>query len=186
VKPAESTLSGLLADESHAREFGWFLRDFQHPFLPVRKDPGQVSSGPGGAHALNWSIQLQRGVVTHHYQVTPRRLTTHATPTIEYLSSACAPRRSSSRSPSRARRTIVCRGSCSTHKAVSCGAIRTRRSRPTTGMRRCRERIELKRAFNYARDARGRAWLWIRRRKTTGRGEGASGLRFDVIRRGRG
>jgi hypothetical protein len=49
-----------------------------------------------------------------------------------------------------------------------------------------RDGIELKRAFNYARDARGRALLWIGRRKTTGRGEGTSGLRFDVIRRGRG
>jgi hypothetical protein len=48
-----------------------------------------------------------------------------------------------------------------------------------------RDGIELKRAFNYARDARGRALLWIGRSKTTGRGEGSSGLRFDVIRRGR-
>jgi len=46
-----------------------------------------------------------------------------------------------------------------------------------------RDGIELKRNFNYARDAQGRALLWIGRRKTTGRGEGASGLRFDVIRR---
>jgi len=49
-----------------------------------------------------------------------------------------------------------------------------------------RDGIELTRAFNYARDAQGRALLWIGRRKKTGRGEGASGLRFDVIRRGRG
>jgi hypothetical protein len=48
-----------------------------------------------------------------------------------------------------------------------------------------RDGIELTRAFNYARDASGRGLLWIGRRKTTGRGEGASGLRFDVIRRGR-
>ena len=41
------------------------------------------------------------------------------------------------------------------------------------------------RAFNYARDAQGNGLLWIGRRKTAGRGEGASGLRFDVIRRGR-
>lgn len=35
------------------------------PFLPVKK---------AGATPFNWSIQLQRGVVTHHYQVTPSRL----------------------------------------------------------------------------------------------------------------
>ena len=45
-----------------------------------------------------------------------------------------------------------------------------------------REGIELKRAFNYARDASGRALLWIGRSKTTGRGEGASGLKFDVVK----
>jgi hypothetical protein len=48
-----------------------------------------------------------------------------------------------------------------------------------------RDGIELKRAFNYARDAQGRAVLWIGRNKTTDRGEGSSELRFDVIRRGR-
>ena len=47
-----------------------------------------------------------------------------------------------------------------------------------------RDGIELKRSFNYARDASGRALLWIGRSKTTGRGEGHSGLKFDVIRRG--
>jgi hypothetical protein len=47
-----------------------------------------------------------------------------------------------------------------------------------------RDGIELKRAFNYARDAQGRGVLWIGRSKVTGRGEGASGLRFDVIERG--
>jgi hypothetical protein len=46
-----------------------------------------------------------------------------------------------------------------------------------------REGIELKRAFNYARDASGRALLWIGRSKTSGRGEGASGLSFDRVRR---
>lgn len=47
-----------------------------------------------------------------------------------------------------------------------------------------RDGIRLKRAFNYARDAAGRALLWIGRSKTTGRGEGASGLKFDVVTRG--
>ncbi len=44
-----------------------------------------------------------------------------------------------------------------------------------------RDGIELRRGFNYARDASGRAMLWIGRSKKTGRGEGASGLRFDVV-----
>ena len=48
-----------------------------------------------------------------------------------------------------------------------------------------RDGIELKRAFNYARDADGRALLWIGRSKTTGRGEGASGLKFDAVSRGK-
>ena len=47
-----------------------------------------------------------------------------------------------------------------------------------------RDGVELKRCFNYARDAQGGARLWIGRSKTTGRGEGASGLRFDVVARG--
>jgi hypothetical protein len=47
-----------------------------------------------------------------------------------------------------------------------------------------RDGIELTRAFNYARDAQGRALLWIGRSKTTGRGEGHSGLKFDVVGRG--
>ena len=36
-----------------------------------------------------------------------------------------------------------------------------------------RDGIELKRAFNYARDAQGRALLWIGRSKTTERGKPA-------------
>ena len=35
-----------------------------------------------------------------------------------------------------------------------------------------------------ARSSDGRSWLWIGRSKKTGRGEGASGLRFDVVKRG--
>lgn len=48
-----------------------------------------------------------------------------------------------------------------------------------------RDGIELKRSFNHARDAHGRALLWIARSKVTGRGEGASGLKFDVVSRGK-
>ncbi|WP_139149230.1 hypothetical protein [Nitrosospira sp. Nsp13] len=48
-----------------------------------------------------------------------------------------------------------------------------------------RDGIELKRSFNYARDAQGRGLLWIGRSKVTGCGEGSSGLKFDVVSRGK-
>ena len=38
----------------------------------------------------------------------------------------------------------------------------------------------LKRKFQYARSSDGRSWLWIGRSKLAGRGEAASGLRYDV------
>jgi hypothetical protein len=38
----------------------------------------------------------------------------------------------------------------------------------------------LKRKFQYARSSDGRSWLWIGRSKLAGRGEAASGLRFDI------
>ena len=46
-----------------------------------------------------------------------------------------------------------------------------------------RDGVVVQRAFNYARDANGRGLLWIGRSKKTGRGEGASGLRFDGVKR---
>jgi hypothetical protein len=46
-----------------------------------------------------------------------------------------------------------------------------------------REGVVVERAFQYARWFDGRALLWVGRRKTTGRGEGASGLRFDTLGR---
>lgn len=39
----------------------------------------------------------------------------------------------------------------------------------------------VKRNFQYARSSDGRAWLWIGRSKSTGRGESNSGLRFDSV-----
>ena len=39
----------------------------------------------------------------------------------------------------------------------------------------------VKRNFQYARSSDGRAWMWIGRSKTTGRGESNSGLRFDAV-----
>lgn len=44
-----------------------------------------------------------------------------------------------------------------------------------------REGIEVKRQFQYARDARGRAFLWLGRSKKVARGESSSGLRFDAL-----
>ena len=46
-----------------------------------------------------------------------------------------------------------------------------------------REGVIVERAFQYARWFDGCALLWVGRRKTAGRGEGASGLRYDTIGR---
>ena len=46
-----------------------------------------------------------------------------------------------------------------------------------------REGAIVERAFQYARWFDGQALLWVGRRKTAGRGEGASGLRFDTLGR---
>jgi len=46
-----------------------------------------------------------------------------------------------------------------------------------------REGVVVERAFQYARWFDGSALLWVGRRKTAGRGEGASGLRFDTLGR---
>lgn len=43
-----------------------------------------------------------------------------------------------------------------------------------------RDGVVVERRFQYARTADGRAVLWVGRRKRVGRGEAASGLRFDV------
>ena len=47
-----------------------------------------------------------------------------------------------------------------------------------------RAREDTERAFQFARWLDGRSLLWLGRRKRSGRGEGSSGLRFDVISRG--
>ena len=44
-----------------------------------------------------------------------------------------------------------------------------------------REGARVLRAFQYARWIDGRTFLWMGRQKNVGRGEGASGLRFDTI-----
>ena len=49
-----------------------------------------------------------------------------------------------------------------------------------------REGVVVTRAFQFARWMDGRSLLWLGRRKRPGRGEGASGLRFDVVSKGGG
>ena len=150
------------------------------PFLPVKK---------AGATPAQWAIELQRGVVTHHYQVTPQRLNDPRNAEykafIERLRAASFVERKPEQGPPDNRlqgfmfhpRGTLLR--LDPNAAVDTDYLRIAEEEVP------RDGIELKRAFNYARDAQGRALLWIGRSKTTGRGEGSSGLRFDVIRRGR-
>jgi hypothetical protein len=49
-----------------------------------------------------------------------------------------------------------------------------------------REGAIVERAFSYARWFDGRTLLWLGRRKTAGRGESSSDLRYDVLRRSGG
>lgn len=150
------------------------------PFLPVKK---------AGATPAQWSIELQRGVVTHHYQVTPERLN-HArnadykafierlrnAPFVEAKPEQGSPDNRLQGFMFHPRGTLL---RMDPSAAVDADYLRIAEEEVP------RDGIELKRAFNYARDAQGRALLWIGRSKVTGRGEGSSGLRFDVIRRGR-
>ena len=46
-----------------------------------------------------------------------------------------------------------------------------------------REGVVVQRTFQYARWFDGRSYVWLGRRKSVGKGEGASGLRFDRIER---
>ena len=41
--------------------------------------------------------------------------------------------------------------------------------------------VRITRAYQYARWIDGSTHLWIARRKQPGRGEGSSGLRFDIV-----
>jgi hypothetical protein len=150
------------------------------PFLPVKK---------AGATPLDWAIQLQRAVVTHFYQVTQARLDD--------------PRNASYKAFIERLRgnefveTTLVQGSDDNRLQGFMFHPRGQLLRldPTVAVKTDflrleeeevpRDGIELKRAFNYARDAQGRGLLWIGRSKTTGRGEGASGLKFDVVTRGK-
>jgi hypothetical protein len=150
------------------------------PFLPVKKQ---------GATPFNWSIQLQRGVVTHYYQVTPSRLNDprnadykafierlRAAPFVEEKAEQGSPENRLQGFMFHPRGSIL---RLDPNAPVDTDYLRIEEEEVP------RDGIEIRRAFNYARDANGRALLWIGRSKVTGRGEGSSGLRFDVIRRGR-
>lgn len=150
------------------------------PFLPVRKT---------GATSFNWSIQMQRGVVTQHYQVTADRLNDprnagykafidrlRAAPFVEEKPEDGPPDNRLQGFMFHPRGSLL---RTDPNAAVESDYLRLEEEEVP------RDGVELKRRFNYARDAQGRALLWIGRDKVTGRGEGSSGLRFDVIRRGR-
>ena len=150
------------------------------PFLPVRK---------GDVGAVNWAIELQRGVVTHAYQVDPVRLADsrnaayadfiarlRAQPSFVETRDVAGPSENPLQDFMFHPRGSLLRMKPSA--AVTVDYLRLAEEEVP------RDGIELKRNFNYARDTQGRAVLWIGRSKTTGRGEGNSGLKFDVVRRG--
>lgn len=150
------------------------------PFLPVRK---------AGAMPANWAIQLQRAVVTHYYQVTESRLNdprnTGYKAFIERLRSNSFVEFTPVQGAADNRLQGFMfhpRGSLlrlDPNAPVASDYLRVEEEEVP------RDGIELKRSFNYARDAQGRGLLWIGRSKVTGRGEGHSGLRFDVVSRGK-
>jgi hypothetical protein len=147
------------------------------PFLPVKRE---------GATPLNWSIQLQRGVVVQHYQVDATRL---AEPrNADYAAVIQRLRQTPFVEPKpeqaglqgfmfHPRGEILRLTPANAPSLFSTDFLRLEDEEVP------RDGVELRRAFNYARDASGRALLWIGRSKTTGRGEGASGLRFDRVGR---
>jgi hypothetical protein len=150
------------------------------PFLPVRKE---------GATPANWAIQLQRAVVTHYYQVTQARLDDprnasykafierlRANDFVETTAEQGAPDNRLQGFMFHPRGQLL---RLDPNAGVTADYLRLEEEEVP------RDGIEIKRAFNYARDADGRALLWIGRSKTTGRGEGASGLKFDVVSRGK-
>ena len=151
------------------------------PFLPVRK---------GAVEATNWAIELQRGVVTHAYQVDPVRMADQRNAAYaEFIArlrtqTAFVEHRAVGGPPDNLLQDFMFhpRGSLlrlDPNAAVTADYLRLAEEEVP------RDGIELKRSFNYARDAQGRALLWIGRSKITGRGEGHSGLKFDVVERGK-
>ena len=149
------------------------------PFLPVKRE---------GATPLNWSIQLQRGVVVQFYQVGDARLDLPRNADykafIERLRNLpfVEPKPEDGPVENRLQGFMFHpRGEILRLQPHDAAALLTTDFLRLEEEEVPRDGIEIKRGFNYARDAQGRALLWIGRSKTTGRGEGNSGLRFDVV-----
>jgi hypothetical protein len=148
------------------------------PFLPVKRE---------GASALNWSIQLQRGVVVQHYIVDAARLADERN--AQYAAVIARLRNTPFVEPKDEQAGLQGfmfhpRGEILRLTPADDASLFTTDFLRLEDEEVPRDGVVVKRAFNYARDAGGRALLWIGRSKKTGRGEGASGLRFDVVRRG--
>ena len=150
------------------------------PFLPVKKQ---------GATPADWAIQLQRAVVTHYYQVTQTRLDDprnagyrafierlRANSFVETTAAQGAADNQLQGFMFHPRGSLL---RLDPNAPVATDYLRLEEEEVP------RDGIEIKRAFNYARDSHGRALLWIGRSKVTGRGEGDSGLKFDVVTRGK-
>jgi len=149
------------------------------PFLPVKRE---------GASPLNWSIQLQRGVVVQFHKVGEDRLNLPRNDDykafIEKLRNLPFVEAKPKDGPAKNRlqgfmfhpRGQILRLQLHDPVALlSTDFLRLEEEEVP------RDGIEIRRAFNYARDAQGPALLWIGRSKTIGRGAGHSGLRFDVV-----
>jgi len=150
------------------------------PFLPVKR---------AGATEANWSIQLQRGVVVQHLPVDPVRL---AEPRNAETAAVVERLRTAPFVETRPEQAGLQgfmfhpRGEILRTTPADAASLFTTDFLRLEDEEVPRDGIEVRRAFNYARDASGRALLWIGRSKNTGRGEGASGLRFDLVRRAGG
>lgn len=148
------------------------------PFLPVRKQ---------GATPGQWAIQLQRAVVTQFYEIDPLWLAAPRNAAyrafIRRLDSAGFVEAKFPAAPDRMLQGYMFhpRGTLLRLTPEVAESLFTKDFLRLEEEEVPREGIELRRAFNYARDAQGRALLWIGRSKSTGRGEGASGLRYDVV-----
>jgi len=148
------------------------------PFLPVKRE---------GASALNWSIQLQRGVVVQHYLVDAQRLADERN--AQYAAVIARLRNTPFVEPKPEQAGLQGfmfhpRGEILRQTPADETSLFTTDFLRIEDEEVPRDGVVVKRAFNYARDANGRGLLWIGRSKKTGRGEGASGLRFDVVKRG--
>lgn len=141
------------------------------PLLPV--------TAPGGAAAQDFQIQLQRGSVVRFYRLDPELLA----PGSDYAQFIQRLQNSSFVEADPVNGDL---GGFAFHprgrllrkdfaKSAKDDFLRIEEEEVP------REGIEVKRQFQYARDAQGRAFLWLGRSKKTARGESSSGLRFDAL-----